>query len=300
MKHVFIINPKSGKDDKKEGLLNQLKKYKDKLDYQIYITKSSKDATRYVDEYCKQYKEDVTFYACGGDGTLNEVVSGAIGHNNAIVSIYPCGSGNDFVKIYGGKEKFSNIEHLINGVETKIDVMRINDNYSVNVTNIGFEASVCDIANRVRRKKIIGGKRSYTSGIVASLFTARKNKCTVIADDEILIDKSILLATFANGKYVGGKYKCAPRSNNEDGLLEICIVKPISLLRFISLIGKYEKGTHLDNPKLKKFITYKQSKKIIIDTPKESKICLDGEIYTGTHFEIENMKQVLRFIKPKE
>ena len=109
MKHVFIINPKSGKDDKKEGLLNQLKKYKDKLDYQIYITKSSKDATRYVDEYCKQYKEDVTFYACGGDGTLNEVVSGAIGHNNAIVSIYPCGSGNDFVKIYGGKEKFSNI-----------------------------------------------------------------------------------------------------------------------------------------------------------------------------------------------
>ena len=153
MKHIFIINPKSGKEEVKKELISELKKYDNKIDYEIYITKSIKDATKYVDDYCNNYKDDITFYACGGDGTLNEVVNGAMNHKNAIVSVYPCGSGNDFVKVYGGKDKFLNINNLINGIETKIDVMKVNETYSVNVTNMGFEASVCDIANKVRRKK---------------------------------------------------------------------------------------------------------------------------------------------------
>ncbi len=298
MKHVFIVNPKSGKDEIKKELLDKLKEYQNKIDYEVYITKDVKDATRYVDEYCKNHKDDVLFYACGGDGTLNEVVNGAINHSNAIVTVYPCGSGNDFVKVYGGKEKFLELDNIINGKEIKIDVMKVNDTYSINVTNMGFEASVCDIANKVRRKKVIGGKRSYTTGIFASLFMARRNKCSIRVDGELVINKSILLATFANGKYVGGKYKCAPKSNNEDGLLEVCIVKPISLFRFITLIGKYENGTHLDNPKFKKFIEYRRASNIIIETPKETKICLDGEIYVGKKFEIMNLNQTLRFIIP--
>ena len=155
MKYVFIINPNSGKKELKDSLLNDLEKYKEKLDYEIYISKKEKDATLYVDDYCKKNKEDIIFVACGGDGTINEVVNGAINHRNAIVTCYPCGSGNDFVKIYGGKEKFLNLENILSGIETKIDVMKVNDKYAVNVTNFGYDAEVCDIANKVRRKKII-------------------------------------------------------------------------------------------------------------------------------------------------
>ena len=109
-----------------------------------------------------------------------------------------------------------------------------------------------------------------------------------------------MLGGVANGQYVGGAYKCAPYSNNEDGLLEVCLIKPISLIRFIKLIGIYKEGKHLDNPKLKDVLKYKQAKKVVIEADKDFKICLDGEMYKGEHFEIENMKQVLRFIKPKE
>jgi uridine kinase len=59
---------------------------------------------------------------------------------------------------------------LINGEEVRIDVMKVNDMYSVNVANFGFEAEVCDVANKVRRKKIIGGRRSYTTGIIMEKF----------------------------------------------------------------------------------------------------------------------------------
>ena len=299
MKHVFIINPNAGKKELGEELISKLEKYKDKLDYEIYHTKGVRDATSYIEEYCENYKDDVIFYACGGDGTLNEVVSGAIKYKNAIVACYPSGSGNDFVKVYGGKEKFLNLDNLINGQEQLIDVMRVNDMYSVNVTNFGFDASVCDIANNVRRKPIIGGRNSYTTGIIVSIFKAMKTKCKVTVDDSVLVEKKLLLSTIANGKYVGGAYKCAPYSDNQDGLLEVSIVKPISLFRFITLISSYKKGTHLDNPKFRKFITYTQAKKVVIDAYEGFKICLDGEIYKGTHFEIENMKQALRFVVPK-
>ncbi len=300
MKHVFIINPSSGKKEQKEDLLEELKSHEGKLDFEVYTTKGVKDATRYVDEYCNNYKDDVTFYACGGDGTINEIVSGMIGHDNAVLACYPCGSGNDFVKVYGGKEKFLKLDNLLNGKETKIDVMKVNDMYAVNVTNFGFDATVCDVANKVRRKKIIGGKRSYTTGIIVAILKARRNKCKVVADDVVLSENKILLSTVANGKYVGGAYYCAPKSINDDGLLEVCVVKPISLFKFISIIGPYKKGQHLDNPKYQKFIKYCQAKKVVIDAPEGFKICLDGEIYTGTHFEIENMKQAIRFVVPRE
>lgn len=299
MKYVFIINPNSGKSELKEGLFEQLKKYEGKIEYSTYVGSSRESTIEYIKKYCKTHKEDTVFCACGGDGTLNAVVSAVMGVSNALVTCYPCGSGNDFAKVYGGKDKFLNLDNIINGKETRIDVMKVNDKYSVNVTNFGFDAAVCDTANKVRRKKIIGGKRSYTTGIVKSIFTARRNKCRVVVDDELITEKRILLSTVANGKYVGGAYLCAPHSNNEDGLLEVSVVRPITLIKFISLIGPYKKGEHLDNPKFEKFITYRKAHKVTIDAPYNFKICLDGEIYTGPHFEITNMKQVLRFIKPK-
>jgi len=300
MKYIFIVNPHSGKSELKDDLFEQLKKYENKKDNEICTLNNREETINYLKEYCKKNKEDTIFCACGGDGTLNAVVNGVMGYENAIVTCYPCGSGNDFVKIYGGKEKFLNLENIINGTETKIDVMKVNDIYSINVTNFGFEAAVCDVANSVRRKKIIGGKRSYTTGIVVSLFKSMKTKCKIIADGEIMIENKILLGGASNGKYVGGAYKCAPYSDNEDGLLEVCIVKPISIFKFVSLIGKYKKGTHLDNPKFRKIIKYKRAKKVVIESDDNFKICIDGEIYKGANIEIENMNKVLRFIKPKE
>lgn len=299
MKYVFIVNPNSGKQKRKEELLIELGKGKEKMDYEIYVTKCSKDATRYVDQYCNKHEEDIVFCACGGDGTINEVASGMVGHPNAILACYPCGSGNDFVKIYGGKEKFLDPNYLFDAQETKIDIMQVNDKYSLNVVNYGFEVTVCDTANKVRRKKIIGGKRSYTTGILVALFKSMKNYCKIFADDKLLYEGNILLSTFANGKYVGGKYCCAPYSNNEDGLLEVTYVKPISIFKFLSLVKHYEKGTHLQMEKYRNLIHYIKANKITIETNDNSKVCLDGEIYSGNQFEIINHKQKIRFLKPR-
>ena len=113
MKHLIIINPKAGVKDNSNKIIEEIKKVFENEEYTYYLTKGKKDATAYVKEYLKNNSLDkIRIYACGGDGTLNEVVNGAYGYSNAEVTCYPNGSGNDFLKTFGKLEKFMNFEDL--------------------------------------------------------------------------------------------------------------------------------------------------------------------------------------------
>lgn len=300
MKHIFIINPNAGAVNAYNTIKKELASYDGRLDYEIYETKGSGDATVYVRKYCeKNTGVEIRFYACGGDGTLNEVASGAIGHPYVSVTCYPCGSGNDFVKCYGGAERFLNIADLIDSTEESIDIMRIGDRYCINICNFGFDSSVAKTMAHIKRKKFIGGKNAYTFAVLYSVFHAMKNKCKITVDGKSFHDGNMLLCTIANGKYVGGSYLCAPRSVNNDGLLDICLSRPLSKIRFAMLLGPYKKGNHLDDPKFKKYILYAQGRSVEVDANEGFSISLDGEIVGISHFKIEILNKQLRFAVPK-
>lgn len=299
MKHVFIVNPTAGKGDTLASIRKSLDQKQD-FEYEIYVTSKAGDATDYVAKRCEETDDDIRFYSCGGDGTLNEVASGCVGHSNAIVALYPSGSGNDFVKYYGGKDNFLNLDNLIEGTETKIDIIKVGDRYAVNACHFGLDSAVARKMNQVRHKKIIGGKNAYNTGVFYALLTAMKTKCKVIGDGEELNDDKILLCTIANGKYVGGSYLSAPRSKNDDGYLEVCCVKPVAIIKFLRLIKVYKAGTHLDREDLKKYIEYRRCKNVeIIGGQKNFAISLDGEVVEGERFTVETLEKELRFIIPK-
>ncbi|MBQ8416538.1 MAG: hypothetical protein IJX13_06560, partial [Clostridia bacterium] len=279
MKHIFIINPAAGKDNSFENISRILDAQAVKVDYELYQTQAPGDATAYIRNYCQTHKEPVRFYACGGDGTLNEVVNGVVGFAHASMSCYPCGSGNDFVKYYGGKKVFWNLPELLSAKEEYIDLMRVGNKYAINATHFGFDSSVAQTMMNVRRKKLIGGKNAYTTGVVVGLFKAMKNKCRVTVDGELLNPEGvILLCTIANGQYVGGAFRCAPRSLDNDGLLEVCLVKPVSHITFMKLIKGYTEGTHLEDPQFAKYIEYRRGKKIEIEAPEGFVYSFDGEL----------------------
>ncbi len=299
MKHVFIINPAAGKDNSYENIRKILEGQKVKVDYELYQTQAPGDATAYIRKYCDTYKEPVRFYACGGDGTLNEVVNGAVGYEHASISCYPCGSGNDFVKYYGGKKAFWNLPELIEGKEEYIDLMRVGNKYAINATHFGFDSSVAQTMQNVRRKKLIGGKNAYTTGVVVGLFKAMKNKCKVTVDGEELDpDGEILLCTIANGQYVGGAFRCAPRSLDNDGWLEVCLVKPVSHLKFMTLISAYQNGLHLEEAKFASFVKYRRGKRIEIEAPEGFIYSFDGELIRQNKFTVEVVPEVIRFAVP--
>lgn len=300
MKHVFVINPAAGRENPHQKLQSELSLHFPELNAELYETKNEQDATLFVRRYCQNYDGEVRFYACGGDGTLNEVVSGVIGFPQASVACYPSGSGNDFVKYYGGKDIFLDLCALVEGREERIDVMKIGDRYAVNATHFGFDSAVAKTMSAVRRKKIIGGKNAYTTGVVKALFTAMKNPCRVSADGEELNPAgTILLCTVANGQYVGGSYRCAPRSLDNDGMLEVCLVRPISIFTFLKLMNDYKEGTHLDNPAFKKFMVYRRAKSVTVSAPDNFVYSLDGELVTGGEFTVEVLPRALRFVVPK-
>ena len=299
MKHIFIINPAAGKENAYEQIQKELETLSDPVDYELYQTLEPGDATSYIREYCQTHSEPVRFYACGGDGTLNEVLNGVVGFPHASFSCYPCGSGNDFVKYYGGKKFFFQIDELVHAEEEYIDIMRVGDRYALNATHFGFDSCVAKTMTNVRRKKLIGGKNAYTTGVVVGLLKAMKNPCRVTVDGELLNPKgTILLCTVANGQFVGGSFRCAPRSVNNDGMLEVCLVHPVSYVTFLRLIKEYSKGTHLDDPRFEKHLEYRRGKSIHIEAPEGFLYSLDGELYPGTDFTVEVMHGAVRFGVP--
>ena len=300
MKHIFIINPAAGKENSYEEIRQALDSLETPVEYELYETQAPGDATAYVREYCRTHTEPLRFYACGGDGTLNEVVNGVVGFDHAGLGCYPCGSGNDFVKYYGGKRVFLNLKDLVEAPDEYIDLMRIGNKYAINATHFGFDSCVAKTMMNVRRKKLIGGKNAYTTGVVVGLLKAMKNECKVYVDGELLNPKgTILLCTIANGQYVGGSFRCAPRSVDNDGLLEVCLVHPVSHLTFLKLIGDYTRGTHLGNPKFEKLLEYRRAKSVEIEAPEGFVYSFDGELITQNKFTVEVVPCAIRFAVPK-
>ncbi len=300
MKYIFIINPKAGAGENEKTVRTAIEKLPQKESCEVYLTKAVGDAMEYVRKKSQSEKnESFVFVACGGDGTINEVMNGAAGNENAAVTCYPCGSGNDFVKCFGGSEKFSDLSSLLEKNPKKIDLLKVGNRYSVNVTNFGFDTTVAITINKEREKTGHGNKNAYTKGIVTALIKSMKTECIVIADGETLNpDGKLLLCTAANGQYVGGSFKCAPRAKVDDGLMEVCLIKPISRLRFVKVLKPYTAGEHLDSEEMKDIIVYRQAKKLEVIAKPGFAYSLDGEIIYSDRFTIELEKGAVNFIAP--
>ena len=295
MKYVFIVNPCAGEGGSEAKIIEAIKNSKHESECEVYLTKGPKDATTFVRNYPN---EEVRFIACGGDGTINEVVNGAVGREGTSVTCYPCGSGNDFVKVFGA-DKFLDIEALLDAEAKPIDLIKVGDLYSDNVTNFGFDTTVAITINKEREKTGHGSKNAYTKGIVTALIKSMKNAVTVTADGEVLNPSGkALLCTVANGMYVGGSFKCAPRAEIDDGWLEVCLIKPISRLRFVKILGPYTEGKHLDDESMKDIVVYKRAKKVEVKAAPGFAYSLDGEIIYSENFTMEIAEKALNFAVP--
>lgn len=302
MHFVFVINPYAGVENSERSLLEQLEN-DTSLDYSIYYTKSSGDATRYVRQMLETNTEnkEYCFVCCGGDGTINEVINGMVNQKHCCFSVFPCGSGNDYVKYFGGEQLFTDISKYSAGEIVDVDVMEVNGRYSVNVINLGFETQVVKFMHKVKRMPLLGGKNSYTTGLLMALCTALVNRYEIIADGNVVNPEGkFLLCTLANGSYVGGAYKCAPLSKISDGLMELCLAKCMNIFRLIPLIKVYKEGKHIGNDKFKKYIEYRQVKEVEVHSEKTVTLCLDGEIIEANDVTIINHQKKLKFYIPRQ
>lgn len=302
MKHIFIVNPRAGKVDRVEEITNDLEKYKKDYDISIYVTKCRGDAREYVRDFLDSHPKDeiYRFYACGGDGTLHDVVNGAVNHSNAEVACYASGSGNDFVKNFSNPEGFRNLDKTIKGKAHPIDLLKVDDQYSVNIFNYGFDGEVTFAMLKFKRWPLITGTMAYNLAAITSLLFKMNQYLKLTEDNEVIFDRKGLLVAVANGYCYGGGYHCAPEAKVDDGLIDVCLVKRISKFKAAGLMKVYKKGEHIHNDKMGNLIDYRKCKHVVVESSRPVAYAIDGEVYRKQKVKIDIVEKAINFVIPQE
>lgn len=305
MNYVFIINPAAGKGKKAEETAKTIRDFfKGKNEnVNIYLSKCPGDAIRFGREYPIPEGEEVCFVACGGDGTFYETVNGAFGRPGASFAIYPCGSGNDFIKTIGGKpEDYLDLEKLVNGKTRIFDAMDCNGKICSNICNIGVDSVIADRINRYKTIPGISGSMAYNISAAVTIgggvFGGLAKPMKITFDDGEVFENRCMFSVFGNGKIYGGGYKAVPEAMPDDGLIDFCTVTEIGILRIAKVIGIYKKGEHKGHPLLADVLKMRRCTGATIESPSELTVCIDGEIFKDRKIEIKMIPASLPFRVP--
>ena len=295
MKHIFIINPAAGSRDRTKDYTQTIEEHCKGLDYTIAVSQGPGDCFRMAKE-AAETGEEVRLYACGGDGTLNEVAAGAAGHQNAAVTVFAGGSGNDFIRLFDDPKAFTDLSRLLDCKETTFDLIRCNDDLSMNICSVGLDARIGIDVSHYKRLPLLSGFRAYAVSTVVNLIRGISEHYVVEIDGQ-QFDKEMTMICICNGRFYGGGFNPVPEADPADGLLDVLLVDKVSLLQVPGVIGKYKNGQYRQLPHIVRHFRTKEVK-ILCDKP--TGINLDGEarIYKDVHIRIAEEK--LRFFYPKE
>lgn len=298
MMHVFIVNNTAGGGKATMALIPQIEAYfaQNGGHYEIESTSCKGDATNIARRYAST-GESVRIYACGGDGTLHEVVNGVAGYKNVEVGVFPCGTGNDYVATFGDKADFMDIDGQIKGSSIEVDLICTDGIYSVNQCSMGFDAAVADNVSRFKQKPLVSGSMAYILSVLYTLAGKMGNELTITVDDNEPITGQFLFAISAKGKYHGGGMMSAPEAKPDSRFLNFMIVRAITRRRLVSLLPKYIKGQHL-GPEFKDIVINTYGKKMKVVAKKPLPVTLDGEIIITEEMTSEIVQKGMRFILP--
>lgn len=290
MRNITIYNPAAGSGKKKSEKPNP--------SGISHVTTHINDASEYIKKCCLE-DPDTCFTVYGGDGTVCEAVNGIMQAgkgDSAILSVVPAGSGNDFVRNFpSGSPK-----------EYPLDLIDLGDLFGVNVVNIGFDCEVVAKSESLRSNGLITGGFSYIVGVAAVL----AGKFGLHLEGEMTLENGeaepfsgeYLLCAIGNGAYYGGGFKAVPAAKTDDGLLDVLLVRRVSRAKFLSLVGRYRAGKHIDTntlepiPDAKDCLIYRRCKSIRVSGME--RLCVDGEVIERKEITASVAPKAIRFLYP--
>ena len=294
--HLFIINPAAGSYNRTEEASEIIHKIcrSRKLSYEIRVSTAPGECARIAREACQTGKE-LRIYACGGDGTLNEVVSGVAGYDNAAVTVYSSGSGNDFVKLFDEPKAFFDLNRLMDADEVSFDLIRCNDSVALNICSVGLDARIGTDVSNYKRLPLLHGFRAYAASTVVNVIKGISEHYQVEINGET-IDDELTFVCVCNGRFYGGGFNPVPEADPTDGMLDVLLVKKLSRLQVPGAIGKYKNGRYKE---LDHLATYYKTDKVVIHCDGKTPINVDGELRMAKDVVMEVAQEKIRFFYPK-
>lgn len=295
---LFIINPTSGQrtiQQKLDSIIGKLVLEQTIHTVDIFYTKGQKEA--YQKAYDVPENQYDFFVAVGGDGTINEVISGMVDSKKTIpLAILSAGTVNDFATHLALPTNVNKICQMITNFKTiTSDVGKINDRYFINVAAGGMFSDISFVVSKDDKKRL-GPFAYYVSGMMNLPSQLQTNmQLSISIDHQPSFDVDALLFMVTNTNRVGGFNKIAPYADIQDGLLDVMIIKKCSATDLVSLYKDYLLKKHVNSP----FLIYQQAKTLTVTCHnQEVVIDVDGEKGASLPITIENIKGAITLLVP--
>ncbi|MFI3176379.1 MAG: diacylglycerol kinase family protein [Eubacteriales bacterium] len=305
MKYIFIINPVAGKNNKIMGFVPRIQKIckKYKLNYTIHISESGEGIRTYLQSECSRRADSeepqLRVYALGGDGTLSHVVNGCMGYKHIEVGVIPLGTGNDFIRNFkGGAETYLSIEKQILAESAPIDLIKFEEEYCINMINMGLDARVCMDMPRFKQLPLVNNKGAYNLSLFYHLMKKLGRYMEIYADDKLMYKGKIALCAISNGISCGGGFFLTPHAKVNDGFIDIAYVKVPHKTQLPKILKHIKEGTQFQEEPTKNYMKTIRCKKVRIVTKQEAPLVYDGELYTLFDQTFSIVQGGISFIQP--
>ena len=257
---------------------------------QLVLTTQPGDANRIAQEAIENGLHWII--ACGGDGTIHEVVNAMAEKPDLILGVLPCGKGNDFAEALKIPTKpVDAIKVLLEGATRQVDLGKIGDRYFDTIVTCGYDA---EVSRRVTEEGApFSGTASYVYTAITTLFSYRSPVVRLKGDFGSYEGEILLTATGITASY-GGGLKIVPGAIIDDGLLDVCIIEPVPRRTVLRLLLTVFWGGHTGH----RAVRLHRTKSLTIETDPPILLYADGERICYTPVTVEIVERGLTVIAP--
>lgn len=289
VKVAYVVNPAAGLGRGK-SVWQRLVAHHPELAKDALVTGKPGDGESLAEKALKRGYDAVV--AVGGDGTLHEVLNGALQATSApLVGLIPAGTGNDFARgVSLPRNPVGALEVIRSGHVHEIDVGLVNGRAFINVAGFGFDAAVAqEVA--ARTGKGASGAIPYLLAVLHQLRTFRAKELVIDADGA-RCQGPVFFGAVGNATTYGGGMRICPHARVDDGTLDLCFARDLGRLETVLNLAKVFRGTHLSHPKC----SYRRARRIVVDGDRSVLVHADGQLLGSLPVTFEIRPKAVRFL----
>lgn len=284
MRNIIIFhNPHAAKGKSQKGLQKVIEALHQKnITYKVFETQPKAEDNKSSLQTATKEFTPTEIWVSGGDGTLHALINSLPAEMWQLpVAVLPTGSGNDFVKNLTAKPTLENcLDIALNGRPMPADVWDCNGQLFIHGLGIGFDGQVVESMSKTG--SFFSGHLAYYYHVLRLVLGYREKTFTMVHNG---IQKRFpcFMLTLGNSTTFGGGFKITPQANISDGLLDVCAISKVPVLRRPFCMKTVEKGRHLSLP----FVNYFKTSELTLTTQQTVPGHIDGELFYGNEFTIK-------------
>ncbi|MGO1580886.1 MAG: diacylglycerol/lipid kinase family protein [Peptoniphilaceae bacterium] len=292
-KKLFILSSNAGSmklDKFEKEIINCYKDNNRSKELEIIKTKDRDHAKKAILDFLKDLSSKKILYACGGDGSLNEI-SSILYNSDVALGLIPMGTANDFSKNFN----YSNfkLENTFEPRISKIDMIEINELKALNIMSFGFDTKVLRKTYEILDKFPFLKNKAFILGVILSLPSVDDIKLDIELNlsngKKISLTKNSMITALCNGAYFGNGFSPAPLAKIDDSILNLTLLEKAPLIEIFKLIYRSKNKLPFNSNYIKEF----QVDSGIIKSDKEVYANVDGEIFKTDTFKFKILKKAI-------